>query len=325
MAEPDGTRLPRDHPLAGCKEKLWRAHEHFELLQEEIAKLQTGETQLATFRTELKPDAHNILRTLVDAIDEPPLLLATILGDMVHNLRSSLDHLVFELAFLGLRGKKIPDKTAFPASLTRANWCSNKVQQVLLEGVLQKHRALLYQAQPCYRKRDTVSPTARRRRKRHPIADLHDLWNEDKHRIVQSVVLVPNEMRPTLGPFVNCLPARQPRINLDFLGLPVKPETEVLEIPVRVTGPQPRVQVQIEIAGQISLRNGFPVLNAMSDIGEYVKAIVERFQPVFETEQSRRLWGLPRGSWVERESARWGRATRQGWTLEVRQPSAPQT
>jgi len=316
---PDQPRLPRDHPLAGCEEKLWRAQEHFDLLQEEIARL--GKTQLATFRTERKPNTEHILWTVVDTVSEPELRLATILGDVIHNLRSSLDHLVFELAFLGLRGQKIPDKTTFPGSFTKANCCA-KVQNVLLEGVLKKHRAMLYQAQPCYRKRDSASERTKRRRKRSPIADLHNLWNDDKHRMIQPVVLAPNELRPTIGPWHDCRPTGPPIINLDFLGQPMKPETEVLTIHVEVTGPHPRMQVQIEIGGQISLRNGFPVLDAMMAIANYVQAILLRFEPIFETKHARKLWNLPRGGWVEREPARWGRVKRQGWKTTKAPPSA---
>lgn len=316
---PDHPRLARDHPLAGCEEKLWRANEHFESLQAEIIRL--GTSQLATFRTEASPNTPNALRTVVTTVVEPDLRLATILGDMIHNLRSSLDHLVFELAFLGLRGKRVPDKTAFPASLTRQNWESPHVQGVLLEGVLKKHRAMLYQAQPCYRKRDSASPRAKKRRKRNPIADLQGLWNDDKHRMVQPVVFAPNEMRPQIGPWEDCHPIRAPIINLDFLGHPVKAGTEVLVIPVEVTGPNPRITVKIEIAGSISLRNGFPVLDAMMSIANYVQAILLRFEPVFETTHAHELWELPRGGWVEREHASWGRAQSRGWKLERAPPS----
>jgi hypothetical protein len=307
--------------MAGCQEKLWRAHEHFDLLQEEIAKLQTGEAQLATFRTEPKPNVENTLWTVVDGVREPDLRLATILGDMIHNLRSGLDNLVFELAFLGMKGQKIPKKTAFPSSETRTNWDSSYVQKVLLEGVLKKHRALLYQAQPCYRKRDSASDRARRRRKRNPAADLHHLWNEDKHRMVLPVVLTPVQVEPIIGPFHACRPDGEPTINIDFLGSPVEVGTEVLTIPVRVTGDDPRVTVQIKIDGEISLRNGFPVLNAMMSIGNYVRAIIARFEPIFETPQARRLWGLPRGGWVERERPVLGPAIRAGWKITKGPPS----
>jgi hypothetical protein len=110
--EASGPRLPRDHPLAGCEAKIWRAHEHFERLKKEIHRLGSGEFHPATFRTELKPDAKDTFWTVVETATDPPLEISTIIGDVVHNLRSSLDHLVFELAFLGLRGRVPRKRTA---------------------------------------------------------------------------------------------------------------------------------------------------------------------------------------------------------------------
>jgi hypothetical protein len=311
--------------MAGCQEKLWRAHEHFDVLQVEIAKLQTGrtdESQLVTFRTERKPNTKNTLRTVVAGVTDPDLRLATVLGDMIHNLRSSLDNLVFELAFLGMRGKKVPKRTAFPSSLTKAHWQSKPVQNALLEGVLKKHRALLYEVQPCYRKSDSVSERARRRRKRNPAADLHHLWNEDKHRMVLPFVLTPFQMQPIIGPFHDCRPDGEPTINIDFLGSPVEVGTEVLTIPVHVTGDEPRLTVRLKIDGEISLRNGFPVLDAMMNIANYVRGIIARFQPEFETPQARRIWGLPRGGWVEQQRPVLGPTIRQGWKVTEGPPSA---
>ena len=317
-------RLPRNHPMAGCQEKLWRAHEHFAVLQAEIAKLQSGqagESQLVTFRTERMPNVPGTLRTVVESVAEPDLRLATVLGDMIHNLRSSLDNLVFELAFLGMRGQKIPKRVAFPSSFTRKEWQSSHVQKTLLEGVLKKHRALLYQVQPCYRKRDSASDQALRRRKRNPAADLHRLWNEDKHRMVLPLVLTPFQVQPIIGPFRNCRPDGEPTINIDFLGKPVEVGTEVLTIPYRVTGDDPRFTIRLKTDGEISLKNGFPVLDAMMNIGNYVRAIIARFQPIFETQQARRLWGLPRGGWVERQRPVLGPTIRQGWKVTEGPPA----
>ncbi len=321
MDRPDEPRLPRNHPLAGCEEKLWRAKEHFDTLQKEIGKLQ--DTELATFRGELDADRDDVLHVVVDTVTIPDLRITTILGDMVHNLRSSLDHLVFELAFLGLRGKKVPNKTAFPASTTKANWGTSHVQGTLLEGVLKKHRAMLYRAQPCYRVRDSASSTAQRRRKRKPAADLNDLWNEDKHRVLRPVLLAPNELIPSVGPYRDCRPRGLPVIHTRFLGHPVEPEAKVLTIPVVLTGPDPAVGVQIELAGRISLRNGFPVLEAMAAIATWVQGLLAWFEPQFETPQARRLWDLPRGGWVERSVKAYGRAKRQGWKVEDAQASTP--
>jgi len=322
MERPTDTILPHNHPLAGCVEKLWRAQEHFEALQREIAGLQ--HTELATFRGELDPHRDDVLHIVVDTITLPDLRIATILGDMVHNLRSSLDHLVFELAFLGLRGKTIPDKTAFPVSLTKRNWSSSYVQNVMLEGVLKKHRAMLYRAQPCYRKRDQeITRMGMRRRRRSPPADLHELWNEGKHRVLRSLVFMPSELVPSVGPYRDCAPRGLPNVHTGFLGEPVKPEAKVLSIPVVPTGPNPNVGVNIELAGRIALANGFPVLEGMGKIANWVAGLMGWFRPEFETRQARRVWGLPRGGWVEGPQLAFGRPTQQGWTVETIQPSAP--
>ncbi len=318
MERTDKPRLPRDHPLRGCEEKLWRSHEHFELLQGLIGTL-GDDLHPATFRTELKPRARGKLCTVVEVVDvvnEPHLRLATIIGDMVHNLRSSLDHLVFELAFLGLQGKKIPERTAFPGSTTKANWNSSYVQNTLLEGVLKKHRAMLYQVQPCYRRRDApVGARTVRRRKRSPAADLQNLWNEDKHRMLQPVVVAASEIKPTISNFQDCLPAGEPRLHLEFLGRPLKAGAKVLTFLIRVTGPNPHVDVEIEVGCEIGFRNGLPVRHALAEIGNWVQSVIERFEPVFETKQARQLWGLPRGGWIEAEPLRRGRTWVRGWEI----------
>jgi hypothetical protein len=325
MDEASGPSFPRDHPLAGCEQKIRRAKQHFEFLKEEIAGLGSGEIKLTTFRTELKPNAENTLWTVVESVTEPPLYLATVVGDIVHNLRSSLDHLVFELAFLGLRGKALPtNKVAFPASTTRANWESPYVQGLLLAGVMKKHRAMLYKAQPCYRRKDSpTNPRTIRRRKRSAITDLHKLWNEDKHRMLQPVVVAPYGIKPRISGFVDCSPAGEPRLNLGFLGRPLEVDTEVVSVPIRVTGPNPHMDVEVEIGCEIGFRNGLPTVKALAGIGHWVAKVIESFKPVFETPQARRLWGLPRGSWIESESLPQRRTWIGSWDVTEGHPSPP--
>jgi hypothetical protein len=313
--------LPHDHPLAGAAEKLWRAQDHLELLVAEVKNLGAGEVKPATFRAEFKPDRQDLVWTFVETVTPPPLRLAVLIGDVVHNLRSSLDHLVFELSFLGTGGKVPSVQSAFPCCHTRSGrrgWDSDRVQKQQLAGVLEKHRALIYKAQPCYRRQDA---TARRRRGKHnAIADLQNLWNEDKHRMVQSVVVVAATVKPRVGPYTNCQATALPRINPRFLGLPLEVGTEVLSIPVRVTGPNPNVHVDVEIGGQIRLRNGFPIVEALTRIGGVVSGAIEYFEPIFQTPKARRLWGLPRGGWVERETFPWKPPTLAGWTVEPPEP-----
>jgi hypothetical protein len=129
---------------------------------------------------------------VVAEVVQPPLKLATMIGDVVHNLRSSHDHLVFELAFLGQRGKKVPGRGAFPVSPTRSNWNSKHVQDTLLAGGPPEAPADDLPA-PALRSAAGHARTAgSANRRRKPLADLEALWKDDKHRVLESVFLAPS-------------------------------------------------------------------------------------------------------------------------------------
>lgn len=307
-------RLPRDHPLAGCEQKLCRAHKHFKLLAQKIDTLGSGELHPATFRTERKPNADDTFWTVVETVEQPPLYLATIIGDIVHNLRSSLDYLVFELAFLGVGGRRVPGRTGFPICDTRGYWLSRRVQDTLLDGVTAKHRALIYRAQPCYRRKDKPGPAALRRRPRSALVDLHNLWNEDKHRMVQLADLAPYSVKPRIR-FDDCEPRGIPRIHTEVLGRPLKVGAEIFTVPIRPTGPKPQVYVDFEMTFQVCLREGYPVRFALAHIADWITALIQRFEPIFETPRARRLWGVPRDGWIEREPPRVPRARTHPWEL----------
>jgi hypothetical protein len=51
------------------------------------------------------------------------------------------------------------------------------------------------------------------------------------------------------------------------------------------------------------------------NIANYVRAIIARFEAIFETPQARRLWGLPMGGWVERQRRVLEPTIRQGWKI----------
>ena len=300
---PTGPILPLDHPLAGCEAKFWRAYEHFNALQETIlGEFRSGERQSFSTGGEFKPysEDEGLYVISVSDVFVPSLSYATAIGDIVHNLRSALDHLVFELAFLGLRGQSFPEKVAYPASTTRANWKGRHVQGTMLKGVLQKHRTMIYRTQPCYRKKDAPSdPRTVLRRKRHPLTDLENLWNHDKHRMIQPVAIAPIRMTATITSHPDCEIVGTPRLNRGFFGRRFEMDTEMLTVPVRITGPDAKVNVQFEGEGEIGFRNGLPARESLARIADWVKAILAWFEPEFETERARRLWGLPRGDWIE--------------------------
>ena len=101
----------------------------------------------------------------------------------------ALDQLIFELAFMDSRagkrlsGKQSLGRTMFPASDTLVNFESHHVCYTLLAGITKQHRAQLKRFQP-YRSRNYPGV--------HPLRLLHDLSNDDKHRLTQPVLLCPH-------------------------------------------------------------------------------------------------------------------------------------
>jgi hypothetical protein len=321
---PRGESLPADHPLAGCVEKAWRGFDHYDALRRSITELRDA-GEYARFEDLLSKDPERpgiwTCRTVVAEVLEPPLKLATMIGDVVHNLRSSLDHLVFELAFLGQRGKKVPGRVAFPVSLTRSNWNSKYVQDTLLAGVLQKHRRMIYRLQPCYRRQDKPGPRALTKRRRKPLADLEALWKDDKHRVLEPVFLAPYEIIPKLSQFTNCRPTGDTILNPDFLGRPLAAGAEVLRVEVQEAGGEViGLRVNAQVAAEVGFRNGIPVLRALAAMGDPIPPILEWFRPEFETPFAKKLWGVSRGSWIEKEPRRSPRMMFARWTWESARP-----
>lgn len=87
-------RYDAPHPLFGCQLKLDRAYEHIETVDRAIERFvnRNPHESVAKIYAEARE-----YRVWMKVRDTPPLWLSTVIGDAVHNLRSALDHLVYEL------------------------------------------------------------------------------------------------------------------------------------------------------------------------------------------------------------------------------------
>ena len=90
------------HPLGGAYARIDRADKHFKELESFIEAF--GQTKKDEFFGERYPKPQSVSRhsTYESKISSPnlrvPLNVAIILSDVVHNLRSALDYLIYELA-----------------------------------------------------------------------------------------------------------------------------------------------------------------------------------------------------------------------------------
>ena len=157
--------------VSGCMAKIERAAQHLETLDEQIRSF----LDISTYGVEAYVNKETGWREMkVQVYAAPPVRLGVIVGDVVHNLRSALDHLVFELA--GGKGSM----TQFPIFTRAADYLEPRkdgtvAREVMLKGVLARDRAIIDQYQPYQR---ASSP------ERDPLSILNHLSNTDKHRIV---------------------------------------------------------------------------------------------------------------------------------------------
>ena len=171
--------------LQGVWKKLDRAEEQIKLLEGELRTYVEARPYRLTEEVEAQPD--NTLLIRYQDVKEPDLRFGVILGEIVHDLRSALDHLIHALVLRGRRrpypgnqfpiyDRQFPD----PRNPSRPNWVEGSTAD--LQGVHKRYRAIIQEVQPYHR---------RHRAKFHPLYVLNQLWNTDKHNIVHGVALIP--------------------------------------------------------------------------------------------------------------------------------------
>lgn len=161
--------------------KLERAREHLVSLDAEWQRWREGEPYSFVH----EPDANTgeyVVRVHIS--EQPPAKFALIVGDCIHNIRSALDNLVYELAVAYLDIGPIPDGRArglaFPVFGDRAmkEWeCRNKI------GCIDpRAQAVIKELQPYKRGEDFASD---------PLWMIHQLSNVDKHRLPYFQLILP--------------------------------------------------------------------------------------------------------------------------------------
>ena len=152
------------HPLDGVRLKLTRAEEHLHILDDETARYLDGDF----FQLVRDDTAHGSVFHLW-VKEQPPARLSLLLGDCLHNLRSSLDHLAWQLVIANANS---PDeRTKFPVHLNRPSkdlFASSSVRGMSREAI-----TIIEKLQP-YQAGDRANQTA--------LWFVGQLSNHDKHR-----------------------------------------------------------------------------------------------------------------------------------------------
>jgi hypothetical protein len=152
------------HPLEGVHNKIIRAEEHLATIRAEIAR---HEHKCKIVQRKNLED-----RTIefIGELPEPPILLSVIVGDCFHNLRSALDHLVWQLVEANPPNRGSA-KNQFPICKSAADF--QKQAKTRLMGITSNAVAVIERLQPFVLGLSFDW---------HPLWRINELVNIDKHR-----------------------------------------------------------------------------------------------------------------------------------------------
>lgn len=293
--------------LDGCWAKIGRAHEHVEMLKDEISRY--GHATVTV--TELDENSSTLFIRVSPKSRSRFQRWSLIAAEVIYNLRASLDYLVYEAVALNQNGVYW-DRTQFPIigearvkeihklldtqkRGTPIPLFTDRGSIGTLQRLSDKHRTIVEEAQPVRWPYGYLRD--------HPLALLSQFSNKDKHRLplVTFVGVDPDAVRTDFLRWVNC----QPITNFSVIVRPDPSEldTQLIQLGVVVTGPQPHVNVKRDLTGQVRIEQAMMidrtlmeqtaplaeparfVIQGMTDILDRIAAtvvhLVREFEPAF--------------------------------------------
>jgi hypothetical protein len=165
--------------LAGIERKITRAHEHFGCLHDEMAAWDARRPWRLVPEIHDQGPKHFFRLRFLEPI---PIDWAVILGEGIHDLRSALDQAVY---WLTVDWSREPLKnSSFPVNIRRADFekrrkngaWTNDSGMHKIRGIGPGPQAFIEALQPY--------PQRYRSFYCRDLRTIHDLWNQDKHRLV---------------------------------------------------------------------------------------------------------------------------------------------
>jgi hypothetical protein len=170
--------------LAGIRQKLHRAQSQLDSLNFDMNAFSDG-MPYALGDPKLNADHSQWVYPL--KFRRPmPLMWAVVLGEVIHDLRSALDHSIFQLT-LDYKGNEL-ERTGFPISDKRANWVQLGAKKTVDNPLGFASTCAMYQIRGVgkgvvdYIKR--LQPHSMTNPHLSALWALHLLWNQDKHRLL---------------------------------------------------------------------------------------------------------------------------------------------
>ena len=272
--------------LRSCWTKLSRARSHRESLVAQITGHFSVPSNRPTLIAELdSADACHIFRVAsVPPIAHLQETVAVMIGDAVHNLRSALDHLVFQLASVSTNGQlRYPQRVQFPIGNTATQYATQ--QQNYLSEVNQVYQSVIDSYQPYQgiagRPDSWSGPYI------HQLSLLQHLSNWDKHRLLNTVLIIPGGAEFAFPPGIALAMPALRSLSVDGMlrTSPFRNAGERLGVGVEVCRGRllgPNVPATIPDVGyvipHIALEEKRPVAPTLERLERFVETILSDFQ-----------------------------------------------
>lgn len=266
------------HPLDDAYEKVAGAAEHFDALRLKIIEFEQAN------REPLLPVIDPQTGEHVVHIGEAPVLpreWRRMVGDIAHNLRSALDHLVYELS-AECGGDPERARTAFPISDDRCNYWELRGKKQIsyrdqcLTGVAEDQKVKIDNIQPYHRKDPTVNHLSR----------LNHLSNRDKHRTAHPAY----SMFETPGQIISTEDGEA----MSHVEIRFRTDSRDFRVQAKIEGEPPRPGRSIEMSvyrkPEMDRRMGVTIafgdrritLDDLREMIRYVKSVLDWFKPAFD-------------------------------------------
>lgn len=247
-------------PLVAVYAKLGRAEIHLKALQDQVATFLDSEPY--GIREHFHPDKGSYCLT-IEVRHEPPLLLSVILGDLIHNLRSALDHLAWQLV---LANNSEPTKrTQFP--IFTSDPVSGEPLNKLTRNVKGMDKTVVDELR-------RIQPhTAGDRADHHSLAILAKLSNEDKHRLPIACFGAIGPHNPQTTGIVAGRDIQVRWANIST-GKALKDGDEVVWARFDVTGPNPEIDMKGKVPIEVAFGHVQARLGGLVDLCRQARSVV---------------------------------------------------
>jgi hypothetical protein len=264
--------------VASRWQKFNRGEQQLKLFKDEIDRFaDPGNQEPIRYRENIDRDQPAWVVT-IHSVPDLPGHWELLIGEIIQNFRGALDHLVWDLAILNIGKEPVdrrgrPWRTQFPICANEADWKTSTVGR-MVAPLSPNHRAAIEEFQPYGTWQGNCE---------HPFLALDDLSNADKHRVSNPALFGLGSVEMTFD-----MADRDCHVlgggNMTYVaGRPLRFDTEILRLPLRITGPDPKMSVDLKVSAYVGFPNGKNATLILDDIAILTRAVLARLEPDLST------------------------------------------